>query len=158
MNLTIGLEHSGISVCTYHGENRRGWQSTPGINGSKIDMLNRLDAALVESIREEPRSTYMIIHDDATTRELEDYIFEAHKIDVNPANMTLETSGAKYAHGDRVIAVGLCVLAMETCPKGVLKNVRTPPSESFQSRFQKWQEAKQKDKHNGMKRKFLYEI
>jgi hypothetical protein len=127
-------------------ENRRGWQSTPGINGSKIDMLNRLDAALVESVREEPLSTYLIVHDDATIRELEDYIFDNHKIDVNPANMTIETSGAKYAHGDRVIAIGMCVLAMELCPKGVLSNIEKPPRESFEYRFREWQDSKTKAK------------
>lgn len=56
--------------------NKRGWQSTPGINGTKLDMLNRLDSALMESLRDERLSTYVIVHDETTTRELDDYIFD----------------------------------------------------------------------------------
>jgi hypothetical protein len=137
-------------------QNKRGWQSTPGLNGSKIDMLNRLDSALMESLREDRTSTYIILHDEDTTRELDDYIFDVHKIDVNPSNSATDSSGAKYAHGDRVIAVGMAVIAMERHPKMRLVVDEAPPTESFEHRFRDWKLVKTKEKLVANKRQFLY--
>ena len=136
--------------------NKRGWQSTPGINGTKLDMLNRLDAALLESLREEHTGTYIILHDEATTRELDDYIFDVHKIDVNPSNSVTDSSGARYAHGDRVIAVGMAVIAMESNPKLKVIQESTPPRESFEYRFREVKKEKAKEKLIGYQRQYLY--
>lgn len=137
-------------------QNKRGWQSTPGLNGTKIDMLNRLDAALMESLRDERTGTYIIIHDEETTRELDDYIFDVHKIDVNPSNAATDTSGAKYAHGDRVIAVGIATIAMELHPKMRLHIEPAPPVESPEHRIREWKKEKAENKHAGKRRQFLY--
>ena len=137
-------------------QNKRGWQSTPGMNGTKIDMLNRLDSALMESLKEDRTSTYIILHDEETTRELDDYIFDVHKIDVNPSNAITDSSGAKYAHGDRVIAVGMAVLAMERHPKLKVIQNPDPPKESFERRFRAWKQEKAKEKSVTTKRQFLY--
>jgi hypothetical protein len=137
-------------------QNKRGWQSTPGVNGSKIDMLARLDAALSESLRENKSGTYIIVHDEETTRELDDYIFDVHKVDVNPSSAATDSSGARYAHGDRVIAVGMAVLAMEQHPKLVLHREPTPPVESFESRFRNWKRDKADRRAVSKQRQFLY--
>lgn len=137
-------------------QNHRGWQSTPGDNGTKIDMLNRLDSALTESLKETQTSTFIIIHDEDTTRELDDYSFDVHKTDVNPSNSITDSSGAKYAHGDRVIAVGMAVLAMERHPKLKAAQSQEPPKESFEGRFREWKREKSKNKSVATKRQFLY--
>lgn len=137
-------------------QNKRGWQSTPGLNGTKIDMLNRLDSALMESLKDDRSSTFIILHDEEVTHELDDYIFEVHKIDVNPSNSMTDSSGARYAHGDRVIAVGMAVLAMERHPKLRLVKTDTPPKNSFENRFREWKQNKAKEKSVATKRQFLY--
>ena len=136
--------------------NKRGWQSTPGVNGSKLDMLNRLDAALMESLREQPTGTFIILHDDETTRELDDYIFDVHKIDVNPSNSATDSSGARYAHGDRVIAVGMALLALEREPKAVTRHTPEPPVESVEFRMREDNKRKSKEKSIGYRRQYLY--
>lgn len=136
--------------------NKRGWQSTPGINGTKIDMLNRLDSALMESLRDEKLGTYIILHDEATTHELDDYIFDVHKIDVNPSNSATDSSGAKYAHGDRVIAVGIAVVAMELHPKLLKRTEPEPPVESVEHRMREYKNDKMKEKSVSDRRQFLY--
>jgi len=124
----------------------RGWRSTPGVNGSKMDMLSHLDAALTESLKQERYYRYIIIHDKALINELEDYIFMPGRIDVDLSNSIIDESGARYAHGDRVIALGLCVLAMNEARPADLKKHREPPAESFEHRFREWQETEDKNK------------
>jgi len=124
----------------------RGWRSTPGVNGSKMDMLSHLDAALTESLKQERYYRYIIIHDKALINELEDYIFMPGRIDVDLSNSIIDESGARYAHGDRVISVGLCVLAMNEARPADLRKNREPPSESFEARFREFNEEQEKNK------------
>ena len=88
--------------------NRYGWRSTPGPNGTKVEVLNNLDAALHEGLKTEPRFSPLKIYDEQTINELSSYVWFEGKIDIGPAAMQTENSGAKAAHGDRVIAVALC--------------------------------------------------
>jgi len=53
----------------------------------------------------------LIIHDAETVRELEDYIFFENG-DIGLSTSADETSGARSAHGDRIIPDGLFVLAL----------------------------------------------
>lgn len=89
----------------------RGWWNTRGENGTKMDMLFQFDAALTESLKNERIYRYLIVHDEALTNELLDYCFKDGRVDAGLSTAD-ETTGAQYAHGDRVISVGLCVLAM----------------------------------------------
>jgi hypothetical protein len=139
-----------------HQQNLRGWQSTPGINGSKIDMLNRLDAALMESLRDDKTGTYIVVHDEEALRELDDYIFDVHKIDVNPSNSVTDSSGAKYAHGDRVIAIGMAVLAVELSPKAVIQRKSEPPVESVEYRMRESKAEKIRLKSLSHNRQYMY--
>jgi hypothetical protein len=132
----------------------RGWRSTPGVNGSKMDMLSYLDVALSESIKTTKYYRYITIHDEALINELEDYMFMPGRVDINLSNAILDESGAKYAHGDRVIATGLCVLGMREQRPANLRKKRVAPSESFQSRFQKWEEENEETKRSS--RRYRY--
>lgn len=121
----------------------RGWRSTPGPNGSKLDMLSHLDAALTESIKPERYYRYIIIHDKYLINELEDYIFMPGRVDADRSNSVVDDSGAKYAHGDRVIATGLCIIAMNEARPADLREKREPPTSSFEHRFRKWKEEQE---------------
>ena len=129
----------------------RGWRSTPGPNGSKMMLLDRLDSALAESLKPERYYNYLVIHDEALLNELEDYIFIPGRIDAGLSNSVLDESGARYAHGDRVIATGLCVLAMVEVRPADLRREKEPPPESFEARFRKWQ-AEQENIKRTMRR------
>lgn len=121
----------------------RGWRNTKGQNGSKMDMLSQLDAALAESLKDERLYRYLILHDAAAVRELEDYMFTPSRIDVKASNSIDETTGAEYAHGDRVIAIGLCVVAMNSVHPAKLMVKKRPPKDSFAYRYRKWQQDKE---------------
>ena len=125
---------------------KRGWYSTPGVNGSKMDMLSRLDAALTESLKPEKYYRYITIHDKALINELEDYIFMPGRVDIKLSNSIADESGARYAHGDRVIALGLCILAMNEARPADLKKYREPLVGSFEYRFREWKREEETSK------------
>jgi len=87
--------------------NRYGWRSTTGPNGTKVEVMNYLDGALHEGLKESPRFTPLRIYDEQTINEMESYVWFEGKIDIGPAAAQTETSGAKASHGDRVIAVAI---------------------------------------------------
>jgi hypothetical protein len=103
------------------GNKTYGWYSTTGINGTKNDLLGEFDAAISESLVKNRRFPHIIIHDIELIRELRDYIFLGDRIDVGLSSQTTESSGARYAHGDRVISAALAMLAMKEQPKAKAK-------------------------------------
>jgi len=117
--------------------NRYGWWSTGGRDGTKIDVLSGLHAALHEGLREKPRFTPCKIYDEQLVNELDGYVFYEGRVEVGPNALQTETSGAKAAHGDRVIAVALCVLGAKSQPKSELKHSTFTPPGSFMARFER---------------------
>lgn len=87
--------------------NKYGWRSTAGPNGTKIEVLNKLDAAMNEGLKDNPRFTPIKIYDEQSVNELSSYVWFEGKVDVGPTASQTETSGAKAAHGDRVIAIAI---------------------------------------------------
>ena len=87
--------------------NKYGWRSTKGTSGTKVEVLNKLDAALHEGLRERPRFRPLVIYDEQTINELGSYVWFEGKVDIGPAAAQTESSGAKAAHGDRVIALAV---------------------------------------------------
>ena len=106
------------------GNKEYGWTSTKGENGTKNALLGDLDAAIDESLQTDKRFPFLIIHDMQTIRELRDYIFLGDRIDVGLSAQSTESSGARYAHGDRVIASAMTMLAMKEQPKAKVKQAR----------------------------------
>jgi hypothetical protein len=99
--------------------NTRGWYSTGGPNGTKYDLLLQLRMALSEGLKSKPVHKALIVYDEATIGEYEDYIFYENG-DIGLSSCIDEETGAKSAHGDRVIIDGMAVLAMGEQPKAVL--------------------------------------
>lgn len=135
-------------------QNTRGWRSSPGENGSKLDMLDHFDSALIESIKSTRNYRHIIVHDESLINELEDYMFSPGRIDVNLSSVVTDETGARYAHGDRVIACGLTVLAMNDVRPAILKKKIVPPTNSFEYRFRKYNEEQQINKRT--LRKYRY--
>jgi len=103
-----------------------GWDNTGGPNGSKEDMLEQLQIALKEGIKEKPEHKFIIIRSEEVVNELNGYIFYSSG-ELNSSEVVDETSGARKRHGDRVIGTGLCVLGM--LDFAAAKNKDTPKAE-----------------------------
>ena len=82
-----------------------------------------------------------------------DYIFLENS-DMSLSSKADLTTGARERHGDRVIAVGLCVLGMKDQMEGNVGNIKEPPKNSFEYRFREWQAEQEKEKRK--KRQFLF--
>jgi len=94
---------------------RRGWFSNREI---KYDLLLGLRAALGNGLKKNLRPA-LIVPDEETLREYEDYVFFENG-DINSTMTMDDTSGARLAHGDRVIPDGLYVLALTYQPKALV--------------------------------------
>jgi hypothetical protein len=89
---------------------KMGWYSTKGENGTKMDLLMMLDTAIQIALKNPSHRQAVVIHDEQTCVEMENYIYAAGHVDVGPAAQVTETSGARYAHADRVISLGMALL------------------------------------------------
>ena len=108
------------------GKGSEGWRSTSGPNGTKMSMLNRLDSALHEGLKPASQFDTVRLNDLNTVNELSAYVFFEGRIDVGPVSAQMDTSGARAAHGDRVIAVGLAVLGAAGEAPGQYKETSPP--------------------------------
>ena len=94
-----------------------GWRSSGGPQGTKIELLNSFEAALFEGRKEKSEFDRLYVKDEQTVNEMAQYVFFEGRVDVGPATMQTESSGAKAAHGDRPIAVALaCLCAKQQSP------------------------------------------
>lgn len=119
------------------GDEAEGWLSTSGPNGTKMRMLNQLDSALHEGLRPNSQFDTVKLRDSNTINELSMYVFFDGRIDVGMISTQMDTSGAKAAHGDRVIAVGLAVLAAAGETPGQYREPTTPiASNTFAARME----------------------
>lgn len=125
-----------------------GWWSTDGINGTKLLLLQQLSSSLNESIKEDKKHFYVIIHSLSLLNELMDFMFTPNRGSAGISSSIDETTGAKFAHGDRVIPLGLIGLAIKEQPKAVLSEQKIPKPGTFADRFEKWKlQQEQEKKH-----------
>jgi len=95
-----------------------GWSSTPD---SKLNMLILYDAALDAAFRDELKGRAFYNPDIDSLHEAEDYVFfEGGGKEIGPSQCSADEGGAKAAHGDMVIADGLCNLARYDQPRAAL--------------------------------------
>jgi hypothetical protein len=88
-------------------------------NKSKEDALVSLRVALAEGLRTSDNHGKLIIHDEETLSEYERYIWYENG-SIGLSDCVDESSGARAAHGDRVIADALYVVALSEQPKAVV--------------------------------------
>lgn len=131
-------------------QSKYGWKNS---TTSKSDLLGELGIALSEGLKSEPKYRACIIHDADALDELFDYIFlEGGEIEASKrADLT---SGARQRHGDRVMAIGLCVLGTKDQAKASFRQPKLYNKHSFGARYLAWEEQQAKD--NQYKRKFLF--
>ncbi len=116
-------------------KNKLGWCSTKGPDGTKYRLLMELDVALKEGLNEKPISKHLTIHCEQTIREMEAYLFN-NAGTPHPAKVSDDDdSNAGAAHGDRVIALGLCCLALTYQPKAFVEKQKQEKGNSLGNRM-----------------------
>jgi hypothetical protein len=129
--------------------NKYGWRSTSGPNGSKLEVLSGMDAALHEGLREKPRFSPLIIYDDQTINEMSSYVWFEGKIDIGPAAAQTESSGAKASHGDRVIAIAVANHGKKQQQPGTGVESHFYSENSWQARKEAKEMKEEKQEANG---------
>ena len=127
-------------------QKRYGWYSN---RQTKYDLLLELRIALSEGLKStSTKRKRLIVYDEATVSEYEDYVFYENG-DIGLSTCVDESSGAKAAHGDRVIADGLAILAMSEQTRAIRKLEKRFEYGSFSFRrlVRKW-EKENKDKNS----------
>jgi hypothetical protein len=121
-----------------------GWSSTPD---SKLNMLVSYDAALDAAFREEVEGLAFINPDVESLHEAEDYVFfEGGGKEIGPSQCSADEGGAKAAHGDMVIADGLCNHARYDQPRAALNRAQFGESTSMAYRRHIHQQKLQQQK------------
>jgi hypothetical protein len=102
-------------------QNKLGWNSSKGPDGTKYLLMLGLDVALKEGLEEQPRRKFIKMFDVQNIREMETYLFNGAGTPHPAKTIADEDTDASAAHGDRVIALGLCVLALEYQPRAAIE-------------------------------------
>lgn len=129
--------------------NKYGWRSTPGQNGTKLEVMNGLDSALHEGLRDKPRFSPLVLFDSQTINEMESYVWFEGRIDIGPAAMQTETSGAKASHGDRVIAVAVANYGRRQQQLGTGREARFCSMNSWMARKEAKERKEEKQRSEG---------
>ena len=112
-----------------------------------------LSSGLIEN-NEEYKS--LIVRDQDLLDELFDYVFRDKGGGAVVSKKADLSTGALERHGDRVIAAGLCVLALREQVKGNWETAENPPINSFQARFNREEEKQKKERKGFEVRRFLF--
>lgn len=132
-----------------------GWWSSDGINGTKPALLSEFDAGLGESLVKDKRFPFYIIRDTQLANEIEDYIFLGDRSAIGLASQATESSGARFAHGDRVISAALAMLGMRDQPKALIKKIRVETKNCLAYRMKMRQRELEKEKQTQKVGKWL---
>ncbi len=129
-------------------KNKLGWCSTKGPDGTKYRLLMELDVALKEGLNEKPLSKHLTIHCEQTIREMEAYLFNNAGTPHPAKTSDDEDSTASAAHGDRVIALGLCCLALSYQPKAFVERQKQKNGNTLGNRMKtrKLEEARKNNR------------
>jgi len=117
-----------------------GWDSTGGESGTKQDLLTRLQIALKIGLMKKPDRTYIRVFSEEVVNELDSYMFYPSG-EIDAGELIDKDSGARKRHGDRIIGLGLCVLALQDQPKAANVLKSSPPYGSFA-----WRQNQRKQK------------
>ena len=123
-------------------QKKYGWRSNSNTKGK---MLGEFSVALANGLDDGDTYKSLKIYSYDLLDELFDYIFLDNS-DLSLSSKADLTTGARERHGDRVIAVGLCVLGMKDQIEGLLINIKEPLINSFEHRYREWQAEQEKEK------------
>jgi len=131
-------------------QKRFGWRSNSNTKGR---MLGEFSAALANGLDENNTYKSIKVYCYELLDELFDYIFLENS-DMSLSSKADLTTGARERHGDRVIAVGLCVLGMKDQAEGDRIESRKVPYGSFQFYYEQFK--KQQETEKRQKRRYLF--
>jgi len=136
--------HTVEDTKTRTKRNKYGWNSN---RERKDDLLASLKMALRESLKNHKEHKFVIVHDEATVDELDDYIFYENG-DIGASETADQASGARLRHGDRVIALGLCLLGTKEQRKAMHKEITKilPGSMAWRLREARREQEEENDK------------
>ena len=126
-----------------------GWHSD---KKSKDDLLFELKIALNEGLKKDLQYKALIVHDKESVSEYERYSFLRNG-SIGIASRVDDVSGAKAAHGDRVIPDGLFILALSDQPRAAMKEMESIRNNSMSARALVRKREEQKSLEN---KKWLY--
>ena len=129
--------------------NKYGWRSTSGPNGTKVEVMNYLDGSLHEGLKENPRFATLKLYDEQSINEMESYVWFEGRVDIGPASMQTETSGAKASHGDRVIAISIANYGRRQQQPGNGQESRFYSENSFMARKEAKERKDERQKSGG---------
>jgi hypothetical protein len=121
----------------YRDKGKRGWYSNKQL---KYELLLGARVALANALKKDAKPALAVCDED-TLREYEDYVF-TESGDIATSMSIDEDSGARMAHGDRVIPDGLYVLALKYQAKAAISQ---PAVQSLQWR---WAQAERMKENN----------
>lgn len=128
-----------------------GWMSN---ETSKEALLGDLGVALSGGLAGDKNYLAVIIRDEELVNELSDYVFKEKGKGIVASSKADLGTGALERHGDRAIAIGLCVLGTKEQIEGNVIDIKEPPVNSFEFRFRQWQAEQEQDKRR--RRRFLF--
>lgn len=102
-------------------QNKLGWNSSKGPDGTKFLLMMGLDVALKEGLEDNPMRKFIKMFDVNNIREMETYLFNGAGTPHPAKTVADDDTDATAAHGDRVIALALCVLALEYQPRAAIE-------------------------------------
>lgn len=153
------IEHGYTNVYTQTREDSKtrkqadkyGWRSFPD---AKEWVLSELNIALGEGLKKEVIYNSIKINSREAHKELTEYMFSESGSDIVSSTTSDLSTGARKRHGDRVIALALCILGCREQGKGELKNIRKVPFNSFEYFRRKLEEEKAKDSYT--RKRYLF--
>ena len=95
------------------------------------------EKALKEGLEDFPRRKHVKIFDVNNIREMETYLFNGAGTPHPAKTIADEDTDASAAHGDRVIALGLCVLALEYQPRAAIERTMAAKRDTLGERMRK---------------------
>jgi hypothetical protein len=126
-------------------QNKLGWNSSKGPDGTKFLLMMGLDVALKEGLEDVPHRKFIRMFDVNNIREMETYLFNGAGTPHPAKTVADEDTDATAAHGDRVIALGLCVLALQYQPRAAIEKSIAQKRDTLGNRMRnRKQEARKK--------------
>lgn len=131
--------------------NKYGWRS---FTDAKEWLLSELNIALSQGLRGNLEYNSIKIYSKELYDELVDYIFSERGSSIVTSSTSDLSTGARKRHGDRVIAIALCILGCMEQPKGETENIKKPKFGSFEYYRREVEEEKVRDTKG--KKKYLF--
>ncbi len=111
-------------------------------------VLNLLKAALKEGLKDKPTQSFIKVYNENIVEELDGYIFYDSG-EIASSEDIDTTTAARARHGDRVIALALCVLSIQDMGKAEKAMENNPPVGSLAWRMLQDKLAEQRKSQGG---------